>query len=88
MDCWSAEAETIPSQVQRTVVPSVEQVTIMSRILRNVDPLSVVCTDSALAYTNLADRYVHCMIDHSVRYVDGKVHTNGIEKLLVAQSNA
>lgn len=68
-----------PSQVRAAVIPNTEQVTIMSRILRNVEADSIVCTDSALSYTNLADRYIHYMIDHSVRYVSGKVHTNGIE---------
>jgi transposase-like protein len=72
-------ADESPSQVDARVIPNAEQVTIMARLLRNVEPGTVVNTDAALAYTNLADRYVHYMIDHSVRYVAGKVHINGIE---------
>jgi transposase-like protein len=61
------------------VIPNAEQVTIMGNLLRNVEPNTVLCTDSALAYGNIADRYIHMQIDHSVQYARGKVHTNGIE---------
>jgi transposase-like protein len=72
-------ADDAPSQIHAHIIPNAEQVTIMGEFLRHVEPWSVVCTDSALAFTNLADRYIHHMIDHSVRYVLGKIHTNGIE---------
>lgn len=67
------------SEVRATVIPNVEQVTIMGELARNVEKDTVVCTDSSTSYANIADRYIHQFIDHSVRYVAGKVHTNGIE---------
>ena len=71
--------EDAPSQVRANVVPNTEQVTIMSELLRQVEKTSVVCSDAATAYANIADRYIHHVIDHSVRYVAGKIHINGME---------
>lgn len=68
-----------PSQARAVVVPNTEQVTIMGELLRNVERDTVVCTDASTSYSNIFSRYVHAFIDHSVRYVAGKVHTNGIE---------
>lgn len=36
-------------------------------------------TDSALAYRALGKDYAHEFVNHAVRYVEGTVHTNGIE---------
>jgi hypothetical protein len=30
-------------------------------------------------YKGLSDEYEHGIIDHAVKYVDGRVHTNGLE---------
>ncbi|HAL44579.1 MAG TPA: IS1595 family transposase [Phycisphaerales bacterium] len=40
---------------------------------------SQVCTDEARAYDNLSPDYVHQAVDHSVAYVNGNVHCNGVE---------
>lgn len=68
-----------PSQVKATVIPNVEQITLMGELLRNVERDTIVCTDSSDSYANIAARYVHMFVNHSVRYVEGKVHTNGLE---------
>lgn len=68
-----------PSQVRAKVIPNTEQVTLMGELLRNVERETVVCTDSSTSYANIADRYIHQFIDHSVKYVEGKIHTNGLE---------
>lgn len=68
-----------PSQVRATVIPNTEQGTIMGELMRNVEKETVVCTDSSTSYANIADRYIHRFVDHSMRYVAGKVHTNGLE---------
>jgi len=36
-------------------------------------------TDARASYNGLNDAFVHQVIDHAERYVDGAVHTNGIE---------
>ena len=40
---------------------------------------SEVFTDALRSYKGLSDDYAHEMIDHAEKYVDGKVHTNGLE---------
>jgi transposase-like protein len=40
---------------------------------------SHVYTDALQSYRGLKDEYTHKVIDHAVKYVDGKVHTNGLE---------
>src|SRR5438034_4364941 len=38
-----------------------------------------VYTDSLKSYVGLDRSYVHNVIDHAETYVDGQVHTNGLE---------
>lgn len=71
--------EDNPSQVRATVIPNVEQVTLMGELARNVERDTFVCTDASTSYANIASRYVHEFIDHATRYVAGKVHVNGLE---------
>ena len=68
-----------PSQVRASVVYDTEAATLMPEVLLNVEPGSAVYTDSHSAYRNLVARFMHSVIDHSVEYVRGRVHTNGIE---------
>lgn len=50
-------------------------------IFANVEPATEIMTDEHHAYTGLDERsdFEHKVVDHTVAYVDGKVHTNGIE---------
>ena len=45
----------------------------------NVAAGSILYTDALRSYHVLDNEYVHYIIDHSVRYVEGRVHTNTIE---------
>jgi hypothetical protein len=36
-------------------------------------------SDALQSYDGLAQDYAHKVIDHAEKYVDGKVHTNGLE---------
>ena len=36
-------------------------------------------TDALLSYAGLAGDYAHQVVDHASQYVDGRVHTNGLE---------
>jgi transposase-like protein len=40
---------------------------------------SEVYTDALRSYKGLDSEYAHGVIDHAISYVDGKVHTNGLE---------
>ena len=52
----------------------------MQSIVRNnVAPGSEINSDSFSSYIGLNAEYTHKVIDHAETYVDGTVHTNGIE---------
>jgi transposase-like protein len=66
-------------QVRAKVVPNVKRETLQNEVLREVKHGSRVYTDEAIGYDNLRSRFVHDVVNHTERYVDGQVHTNGIE---------
>lgn len=66
-------------EVQARVVPNTKRSTLQRIIRDNVEPGSEVFTDTHASYAGLDDQFVHAMIDHAIRYVDGKVHTNSME---------
>lgn len=67
------------SRVYAAVVPNTDQATIMGRVYHHVEQDAVVCSDASLSYTNLAGRYIHHAVDHSIRYALGRIHINGLE---------
>ncbi len=48
-------------------------------IYKNVVPGSVLYTDALRSYRQADRDYIHRFIDHSLRYAEGRVHTNTIE---------
>ena len=66
-------------QIRATVVPNVKRETLQTEVLNNVKYGTKVYTDSAPAYDLLHWRYIHDFVNHAERYVDGQVHTNGLE---------
>ena len=67
-------------QVRAMVIPNVKRATLQEQILNHVEGGSQVITDDFPSYKYaLAEKFVHDVIDHTKGYVDGQVHTNGIE---------
>jgi transposase-like protein len=67
-------------QVRAMVVPNVKRVTLQEKILNNVHGGSHVITDDFPTYKfALAEKFAHDVINHVEGYVNGQVHTNGIE---------
>src|SRR5271165_1156994 len=66
-------------QVRCTVIPNIRRETLQGEILKQVRYGSKVYTDSATSYDLLHNRYVHDVVNHAERYVNGQVHTNGLE---------
>lgn len=67
-------------KVRATVIPAVKRETLQAEILRNVERGTSVYTDDAVSYEKALSRdFVHAMVSHISRYVDGRVHTNGLE---------
>jgi len=48
-------------------------------VINSVEVGSALYTDALASYGGLDVAYAHETIDHAERYVDGRVHTNGIE---------
>ena len=68
-------------QVTVQVVTDTDGETLQGFVREHVEPGAEVFTDDAAAYDGLTD-YEHGTVRHSVgEYVNGKVHTNGIESL-------
>ena len=67
------------STVRASVVTSRRKGTLQSHVRENVEPGSSVYTDAFKSYEGLHGDYLHEAIDHAEKYVDGTVHTNGLE---------
>ena len=48
-------------------------------VTKHVEAGSYVYTDALRSYNELEREYIHGVINHAERYVDGQVHTNGVE---------
>src|SRR6185437_7102114 len=66
-------------KVRAMVVPNITRKTLQGHILNWVAKGSNLHTDEAAAYRGMSKEYVHAFVNHVERYVDGQVHTNGIE---------
>jgi hypothetical protein len=45
----------------------------------SVEAGSALYTDFLLSYEGLVSDYAHKVVDHAVQYVNGRIHTNGLE---------
>jgi transposase-like protein len=66
-------------KVRTTVIPSRKKKALQTEVKKHVEAGSALYTDALLSYEGLASDYAHRVIDHAVQYVDGRVHTNGLE---------
>ncbi|MBI1750057.1 MAG: IS1595 family transposase [Acidobacteria bacterium] len=67
-------------QIRAAVIPNCRRAHVEPQIHKNVDKKSTVYTDALLSYNGLRRQgFEHATIDHAEKYVDGRVHTNGLE---------
>ncbi len=66
-------------KVRTKVVPNRKKSALQAEVRKHVEAGSALYTDALLSYEGLAGDYAHQVVDHAVKYVDGKVHTNGLE---------
>ena len=66
-------------KVRATVVPNRKRHALQAEVKKHVEAGSALYTDALLSYQGLESDYAHQVVDHAVQYVDGKVHTNGLE---------
>jgi transposase-like protein len=66
-------------EVRAHVIPNVQRETLQNAILKHVKYGSRVFTDEWAGYNGLNYRFVHDVVNHMETYVNGIVHTQGIE---------
>jgi transposase-like protein len=66
-------------KVRATVVPKVNRASLQAAVLDQVAPGSKIYTDEAKVYRSLPNDYIHEFVNHMEKYVNGRVHTNGLE---------
>lgn len=67
------------AKIHTKVINDSRYSTLVPNIWANVEKGSTVYTDEAKAYHGLCADYTHEAINHLETYVDGNVHTNGVE---------
>ena len=66
-------------EVRLTVVPNRRKRAIQQQVRNDIAAGSALYSDALQSYDGLSQDYAHRVIDHAEKYVDGQVHTNGLE---------
>ena len=66
-------------KVRTVVVRNRRKSALQGEVKKHVVAGTALYTDALLSYEGLATEYAHKVVDHAVAYVDGRVHTNGLE---------
>jgi transposase-like protein len=67
------------SRVRTMPVDTVRRHRLQEKIGANVEDGTTIYTDKLASYDKLSLYYQHKVIDHAEKYVDGQIHTNGLE---------
>jgi transposase-like protein len=66
-------------KVRAKVIDRRRKTQLQALVRENVEPKSALYSDALKSYDGLSKEYAHQVIDHAIAYVDGNVHTNGME---------
>src|SRR4029077_20011382 len=66
-------------KVRAKVIDRRKKKDLQALVRENVEPKSALYSDALKSDEGLGEEYAHQVIDHAVSYVDGQVHTNGME---------
>jgi transposase-like protein len=66
-------------EVRTKVITGTKRKELQAEVFKNVEQDSHVYTDALRSYNGLNDDYFHMVINHAEEYVNGNIHTNGIE---------
>jgi transposase-like protein len=66
-------------EVRAVVVPDTKRKSLHGEVTKHVEAGSTVYSDALRSYRTLDEEYNHNVINHAEKYVDGQIHTNGIE---------
>src|SRR5258707_12839501 len=66
-------------KVRAMMIPNRKKHAIQANIRAHVKAKSAIYSDALMSYMGLKGDFAHQVIDHAESYVDGQVHTNGLE---------
>ena len=66
-------------EIRTAVIPNRKKSAIQAEVRKYVKAGTALYSDALMSYQGLAAEYAHQVIDHAVAYVDGRIHTNGLE---------
>jgi len=66
-------------KVRTVVIDNRKKKTLHTEVAKHVEAGAALYSDDLRSYDGLANQYAHQVIDHAVKYVDGQIHTNGME---------
>ena len=66
-------------RIRTQIIPDRQKETLQPIVRQHVATGAALLTDEMGGYKGLNEEYEHEIIDHAQRYVDGRVHTNGLE---------
>jgi len=66
-------------KVRTAVVPNRKKKALQAEVRKHVEAGSSLYSDALLSYDGWAGEFAHQVVDHAVAYVDGQIHTNGLE---------
>ncbi len=66
-------------KVRTAVITDRKRAALQTEVRNYVEAGSALYSDALKSYDGLAQEYAHKVIDHAEKYVDGQVHTNGLE---------
>jgi transposase-like protein len=67
-------------EVRLAIVPNRKKKAIQEQVRNDIAAGSALYSDALQSYDGLSQEYAHQVIDHAEKYVDGQIHTNGLEK--------
>ncbi len=66
-------------KIRTNVITSRKKKELQAEVRKHVEAGAALYTDALLSYEGLEGEYAHKVVDHAVQYVDGRIHTNGLE---------
>jgi ISXO2-like transposase domain/Transposase zinc-ribbon domain len=73
------ETENKPKRVRATVIADRKKATMRPEIDANVDKGAILHSDEYVSTWGMDGTYVHQVVNHAEEYVNGNIHTNGLE---------
>ncbi|MGD0548632.1 MAG: IS1595 family transposase [Terracidiphilus sp.] len=66
-------------KIRTKVISSRKKKELQAEVKKHVEAGAALYTDALPSYNGLDREYAHQIVDHAVEYVNGRIHTNGLE---------